>query len=161
MKRRKAAVDKSGKDGIMDMRGGSMYRKHTEGKIEPMSKKQLNKIVKGFKKQGGVIQFDEATDKYLALKNAEAATYDAKTILLKQNPSRASVYEELIHATQYKNGENKGTRKSRIECEIAAQEKLLKHAKAYKLTDPEIAQTKRALKDYKDELREYLKDGGV
>jgi len=26
--------------------------------------------------------------------------------LLKQNPGRASVFEELIHATQYRNGEN-------------------------------------------------------
>ena len=138
-----------------------MYRKSSDGKVEPMPKKQFQKVVKSFKAKGGLIQFDDATDAYLASKNAEAITYDAKTILLKQNPGRASVFEELIHATQYRTGQNDGSYLKRLECEIEAQEKLLKYSKAYKLTDKEVRQTKHALTAYKKELAEYLKNGGV
>ena len=48
----------------------------------------------------------EETDKYLDSKFAEAITYDAHTILLRQKPSRASVFEELIHSAQYGTGKN-------------------------------------------------------
>lgn len=61
--------------------------------------------------------------------------------MLKQNPGRASVFEELIHATQYRNGENDGSYVSRLNCEIKAQKKLLRNNKAYKLTETETEQT--------------------
>lgn len=120
-----------------------------------MPKRQFQRIEKAFKKQGGVFQYGAETDAYLASKNAEAMTYNAKTILLKQNPGRASVFEELIHATQYRTGQNDGTYESRIRCEIEAQKKLLKYSSAYKLTDAEIRQTQSALKSYEAELKAY------
>lgn len=138
-----------------------MYRKNVGFKIEPMPKKQLQRIVKRFKEHGGVIQFDETTDLYLESKNAEAITYNATTILLRRNAGRASVFEELIHATQYRNGENNGTYASRLKCEIAAQKKLIKYANVYRLTENEIVQTKRALAAYEQELDEYIKNGGA
>ena len=122
-------------------------------------KKQLNKIVKGFKRQGGVILRGAEIDQYLDEKNAEAITYDAETILLRNNPGRASVFEELIHATQYKTGENDGSYISRLKCEISAQEKLLKYSAAYQLTEQEIQQTKAALEAYKKELKRIEKGG--
>ena len=103
---------------------------------------------------------NEATDEYLAKNHAEAITYNAKTILLKQNPGRASVFEEMIHATQYRTGRNDGSYEARLKCEIEAQEKLTKNAKAYKLTEAEVNQTKEALKAYKEELDRYYKHGG-
>lgn len=154
-------VDKSAESGIMNIGSEEMYRKKSDFKIEPMPKKQLHRIEKRFKACGGVIQYDEITDEYLKSKNAEAITYNASTILIRRNAGRASVFEELIHATQYRNGENDGTYISRLRCEILAQEKLIKHAKAYKLTDNEVTQTKQALEAYKKELEEYIKNGGV
>lgn len=138
-----------------------MYRKKSDFKIEPMPKSQLHRIEKRFKAQGGIIQHNESTDEYLKSKNAEAITYNATTILIRQNAGRASVFEELIHATQYRNGENDGTYISRLECEILAQKKLIKCAKLYKLTDNEIIQTKQALAAYESELKEYNKNGGA
>lgn len=132
-----------------------------DGYTEPMPKKQFQRISKAFKAHGGVMQTSDATDEYLKSKNAEAITYDSKTILLKQNPSRASVFEELIHTHQYESGENDGTYESRLKCEIAAQKKLIKHAKAYKLTDSEIKQTQKALEAYEKELSEYYNNGGA
>lgn len=134
-----------------------MYRKKAPGYIEPMPKKQLQKIVKSFKKNGGIIQMNDATDAYLKSKSAEAITYDAKTILLKQKPGRAAVFEELIHATQYRQGKNDGSYKQRLLCEIEAQKKLIKYQKAYKLTQAEVKQTEQALKSYRKELEDLLK----
>lgn len=81
----------------MRLKGEGMYRKSSVGKIEPMPKKQFHRIEKRFKRLGGIFQYDEATDKYLEGKHAEAITYNEKTILFKSNPGRASVFEELIH----------------------------------------------------------------
>ena len=138
---------------IMNMRGEGMYRKHTEGKIEPMPKKQLNKIVKGFKKQGGSILMSDEVTAYLKASAAEGVTWNAQTILLTKNPGRGAVFEELIHATQFKQGKIDTTPRSRIMCEIEAQEKLIKYSGAYKLTDYEVEQTKRALKAYQTALK--------
>lgn len=137
-----------------------MYRKSLKDKVEPMPAKQFHRIEKYFKQQGGVFQYNDITDEYSKLKNAEAITYNAKTILFMQKPSRASVFEELIHTQQYKNGKNDGSYLSRLNCEIEAQKKLLKHQKAYKLTDAEIRQTKKALESYEAELSAYIKKGG-
>ena len=77
--------------------------------------------------------------------------------MLKQNPGRASVFEELI---QYRNGENDGSYVSRLNCEIKAQKKLLRNNKAYKLTETEVEQTKIALQQYESELKAYNEKGG-
>lgn len=83
-----------------------MYRKDcVDIDVNRMSSEEIDNIVNHFKEQGGIIQMDADTDAYLTLKKAEAITHNEKTILLKQKPSRASVFEELIHATQFKNGE--------------------------------------------------------
>lgn len=139
------------------IKSGRMYRKKSSDSIEPMPKKQLQKIVKAFKRNGGIMQMNDATDAYLRSKKAEAITYDAKTILLKQRPGRAAVFEELIHATQYRQGKNDGSYKQRLLCEIEAQEKLIKYQKAYKLTPAEVKQTEQALKSYGKELEDLLK----
>ena len=154
--RSKIAVANSEKRGIIEMK-----RKKNDNKSETMPKKQLQKIIKRFKKLGGTIQMSEETDKYLDSKFAEAITYDAHTILLRQKPSRASVFEELIHSAQYGTGKNDGSYISRLKCEIEAQEKLLSYQKAYRLTKIEVEQTEKALNDYKNELKLYYKKGGV
>lgn len=154
--RSKIAVANSEKRGIIEMK-----RKKNDNKSETMPKKQLQKIIKRFKKLGGTIQMSEETDKYLDSKFAEAITYDAHTILLRQKPSRASVFEELIHSAQYGTGKNDGSYISRLKCEIEAQEKLLRYQKAYGLTKIEVEQTEKALNDYKNELKLYYEKGGV
>lgn len=130
-----------------------MYRKPKNDKyIEPMPKKQLYRIINAFKRQEGLIIINDEIDKYLKSQNSEGITINAKTILLKKRPSRSAVFEELIHATQYRNGENDGSIESRLLCEIYAQEKLIKYKKEYRITDAEDAQTRTALKYYKRKL---------
>lgn len=129
--------------------------------VEPMPKKQLQRIVKSFRANGGIIQMDDMTDDFLRSKHAEAITYDSKTILLMQRPSRADVFEELIHTAQYRRGINDGSYESRLKCEIAAQKKILRYSKAYKLTSVEIIQTSHALEAYEKELNDHYINGGV
>lgn len=128
--------------------------------VEPMPKKQFRAIRKAFQKQGGTIQQSDEIDVYLEKKHAEGITYNAETILLKQKPGRASVFEELIHTAQYRKGKNDGSVKSCLLNEIEAQQKLIKHAKAYHLTESEIKQTEDALKRYKEDLEAYIKLNG-
>ena len=153
-KRYSNSIEKSTNNDIMKR------KKKAENAIEPMPKKQLRKIVKGFARQGGKIQMDAYTDEYLKSKKAEAITYNMNTILLHTNPGRAAVFEELIHATQYRQGKNDGSYVSRVLCEIEAQKKLLKYQNEDKLTKQEVKQTKLALDSYEKELKLYREAGG-
>ena len=150
------SIDKSGESDITESEG--MCRKYDSGKFVPMPNEQFRRIKKRFKAHGGIIQQNDETDVYLIKKHVEGITYNENTILLMKKPSRASVFEELIHTAQYRDGKIGATRKSRVICEIEAQKKLLKYAKAYKLTSREIEQTKRALSGYEKELEEINKN---
>lgn len=150
-------IIKVGSDMPMDV---LTRKKKSDTYIEPMPKKQFRAIKKAFQQQGGIIQQNNEIDKYLDRKHAEGITYNAATILLKQNPGRASVFEELIHTAQYRQGKIDGSAKSRLISEIEAQKKLIKYAKAYKLTDFEIKQTENALKRYQEDLDTYIKLNG-
>ena len=125
-----------------------------------MPKKQFHKLEKSFKRKGGIMQYGPETDQYLASRHAEGITYDSKTILLKQKPSRSDVFEELIHAHQYRTGKNDGSYLARLNCEIDAQKKLIRHKKLFQLTDREVDQTISALKAYEEELKRYYSKGG-
>ena len=137
-----------------------MYRKKKGNDyIEPMPRGQLMKIVKAFKKQGGVIQMNAETDYYLKhIRHVEGITLNANTVCLMRKPGRASVFEELIHTTQYRKGRMDGTRIQNVRCEIEAKKKLLKYQKAYKLTPNEIKATEKSLEDYIKELADLEKE---
>jgi hypothetical protein len=128
--------------------------------IEPMPKKQFRSLVRHFQDIGGVVLMGEEYDAYLQKHGAEALTLNGYTIMYHQKPGRAAVYEELIHAEQFRNNKNDGSPESILKNEIEAQEKLLKMSKLYGLTEPEILQTNEALKKYKSKL-ELLKRGGL
>ena len=151
---------KAEKSGIIKTSNKGMLRKSQKGKTEPMPKKQFHKLEKSFKRKGGIMQYGLETDQYLASRHAEGITYDSKTILLKQKPSRSDVFEELIHAHQYRTGKNDGSYLARLNCEIDAQKKLIRHRKLFQLTDREVDQTISALKAYEEELKRYYSKGG-
>lgn len=126
--------------------------------IEPMPIKQFRRIEKAFRKKGGIIVVGEEANAILDMQEAEASTFNESTILFRKNPSRAAVFEELIHTAQYRMGKCDGSVKSRLENEIEAKEKLIKYAKAYNLTDIEIYNTRKMLKVCKEELNKLGKE---
>lgn len=123
--------------------------------IEPMPKKQLQRIIKDFRAKGGIIKIDEESETFLKIQNSEGSTLNKDTILLTRNPGRSAVYEELIHADQYRKGKNDGSYEKRLLCEIEAQEILIKKKEEWKITDIEDKQTRLALKAYKQEYKKF------
>ena len=147
-------LEKALESGIINMPIG-LTRSKRRDSAEPMPRKQLNKIVKAFKRQGGRIIMDAEAQKILEQQEASGITLNEKTILLRKRPSRADVFEELIHATQFRNGEIKDGSLDTIIGEIKAKEKLLKYSKSYKLTDKEIRDTEKQLENYKEQLKNF------
>ena len=122
--------------------------------IEPMPKSQFQRLMREFKRIGGMYICNEDSEEFLSAQGAEAITLDGFTILFRRRPSRSAVYEELFHAEQFRNGRITGTQRNRYECEIEAQKYLLENAHRFKLTEPEIVQTKEMLDTYSKILSE-------
>lgn len=140
-----AELDKAGGNGTMEMN-----RRNVSG-YQPsvMPPEQFDRIIKAYARRGGLIQTDEEAVRYLNARQSDGITLNKNTIVLRPNPSNASVFEELIHSAQFKRGEMAdGTELSRIRCEIIAQKKLLKYRRAYHLNEGDIFLTETNLAGY-------------
>jgi uncharacterized protein (DUF1778 family) len=98
-----------------------------------MNPELFNKIKRAFERRGGVIDQSLEAQRYLQSRNAEAATFNSKTIVLKAQPSSAEVFEELIHTAQYRSGRARGD--NILEMEIEASEKLIRHRRVYRISN--------------------------
>lgn len=96
-----------------------------------MDAARFARIKAAFERNGGIIDQSDEAQRLLKYHEAEAATLNAKTIVLKPNPTRAAIFEELIHTAQYRTGRATGA--NIIEMEIEAAKKLLRFAKRYEL----------------------------
>lgn len=134
-----------------------MTRKNVLDRKSPVNgfaKSELRETLSDFKARGGIVDQSDDMQEHLKANGAEAMAFDADTIGLTKNPSRAAVYEELFHTKQYGNSQNDGTPVSRAKNEIEAQHYLLDNAKKLKLSKSEIAVTKVNLKNWEADLRE-------
>ena len=137
-----------------------IYRKNsTDKRAEPMPRKQFQRICKALKNHGVFVWIGDDAEQVCRLQGVDAFTLNEKTVAFRKNPSRAVVFEELIHLWQYANNRCDGSRVSRIKCEIEAKEKVLKYAKAYKLTKLDIELTKEVLKEDYIDLQQYYEGG--
>ena len=122
-----------------------------------MPKEQFDIIKKSFEKNGkNIFRANDESEHYVRKRGAEAITLNENTVLFTKNPSRAAVFEELIHTSQWRNGKIDGTGISILKCEVEVKEKLLRNAKAYNLTDSEIEATKILLENDRRDLKKYL-----
>jgi hypothetical protein len=155
----KKVVDKSKNSGIMDLDTSTMRSVNGVEIGDPMPQKQFERIQKAAERRGIALISNEDSERYVLDRGAEAITLNAQTVCLMRNPSRVAVFEELIHVTQYRLGQIDGTPLSIAKGEVAAKEKLLKHAKAYGLTDIEIKNTEILLASDRQVLEELMKGG--
>lgn len=125
--------------------------------VTPMPKSQLQKIAKAFKRNGGMIDQTSNAQSYLSMRQAQGVTLNAGTILLVKNPTRAVVFEELIHTAQFRTGKCGTSAIGNAACEVEAKKKLIRYAKAYGLSDAEIRETKKLLKKDEKEYERLLK----
>lgn len=122
-----------------------------------MDKKQFEKIKAGCTKNGIIIKQDREAQDILDFYKVEAMTL-GDIIMLRPNPTRSAIFEELIHVTQSRRGKITSSIKDRTLCEIEAKEKLIKHQKAYKIPDSENEKTKTQLKDYLEYYEKIVED---
>lgn len=125
--------------------------------VSAMPKSQLQRIAKAFKRNGGKIDQTDEAEAFLAFRKAQGITLNSKTILLSKAPTRATVFEELIHSAQWRDGKCTGSALSIVICEIEAKKKLLQYAKAYGLSDAEIRETKKLLKKDEEDYKRLTK----
>lgn len=125
--------------------------------VEPMPQKLFHQLVKQFQELGGKVIMGADAELYLDSREAEACTLNGYTILFRKRPGRAAVYEELIHAAQFRDGKNDGSIRSVYKNEIEAKRQLLVRAKGFQLTEPEIRHTRISLELYERELQKLEK----
>lgn len=125
--------------------------------VSAMPKSQLQRIAKAFKRNGGKIDQTDEAEAFLAFRKAQGITLNSKTVLLSKAPTRATVFEELIHSAQWRDGKCTGSALSIASCEVEAKKKLLQYAKAYGLSDAEIRETKKLLKKDEEDYERLLK----
>jgi hypothetical protein len=115
---------------------------------------KLARIKTVLQKQGITVQQDEDAEKILDFYNAEAAYLpntpenpdDTPVLMLRPNPSRAAVIEELLHLGQHrKTGFSPTFATNKFTNEIAAQNKLLIIGKKQKWTESEMQEIQEAL----------------
>ena len=134
---------------------------------KPINLKLLKKLQKQFKKLGGELKYDEESFEYILSREKvmeteiEAITLNEELILLNKNASTSAVYEELIHAEQFRSGQYDnwatlfGSKPAEFLMEKEAAEELLKNASKWKLPDEEIELIKERLQYFINKLKEY------
>lgn len=125
--------------------------------VSAMPKSQIQRIAKAFKRNGGKIDQTDEAAAFLAFRKAQGITLNSKTILLSKAPTRATVFEELIHSAQWRDGKCTGSALSIAACEVEAKKKLLKYANAYRLSEAEIRETKKLLKKDEEDYERLVK----
>lgn len=135
-------------------------------KGKPINPKLLEKLQKEFDELGGSLIYDNESFDYIASREKlegveiEAITFNEELILLNRNATTSAVYEELIHAKQYRTGKyddwvnkyrSNDIAKNLMEKEAA--EELLENADLWKLPKEEIELIRERLVFFKEELK--------
>lgn len=136
-------------------------------KGKPIDIRLLEKLQKEFKELGGDMLFNEESFAYCASREKtlnteiEAITLNESLILLNKNATTSAVYEELIHARQFRTGRydklaNKYNNQKVVDnfMEKEAAEELLENASKLKLPNDEIQLIKERLEFFNNTLKE-------
>ena len=107
-----------------------------------------------FERQGGEIHRSAENDHYMDYMGVSAITSNKKCISFRndRDPTATEVFEEFIHATQFR--QERVTANNRLELEIEAAEKLIRNQKAYGIPDNEHLETMGNLEQYKILLKQ-------
>jgi hypothetical protein len=135
---------------VVEGAGNTLNRIDSGSGHIPMDADKFNRMKNAFEKQGGLIVKEDEALPLLNYHGVEASTLDATTIAFRPNPSTSAVFEEFIHATQYRTGRANGN--NIIEMEIKAKEKLINFRKAYGIPNSETRDTIQQLREYRQML---------
>ncbi|MCJ8152628.1 hypothetical protein MKJ01_02485 [Chryseobacterium sp. SSA4.19] len=134
-------------------------------KGKPINLNLLKKLQKEFENLGGSLLYNDESFEYIASREKaegvaiEAITFNEELILLNKNATTSAVYEELIHASQYRSGkydiwvENHGNEIAKNLMEKEAAEELIERAIEWKLPNDEIKLIRERLEFFNEELK--------
>ena len=121
----------------------------------------LSRMKAAFERNGGVIDQSADAQAYFKMRgHAEGLTFNEKTILLPENPTRSAVFEEFIHTSQHRRGlvndyaQKYGNSGAELRLEIEAAEKLINNRKAWQIPNDETRQTIQRLRNMLQDLLE-------
>ncbi len=132
---------------------------------KPINSILLKKLQKEFEDLGGALLYNDESFEYIASREKaegvaiEAITFNEELILLNKSATTSAVYEELIHATQYRTGkydnwvEKYGNEIAKNLMEKEAAVELIERAVEWKLPAEEIKLVKERLEFFNEELR--------
>jgi len=120
---------------------------------KPVDKSVFHRVKNALAKRGVVIEQSKEIDRWLVSKSTEAVTFSDGTMLMHSRVSASGFFEELIHYGQIKSGRADVCNEiNNLLLEIEAKERLIKHKKAYRITDFEIVILTDILDKYKIQL---------
>jgi hypothetical protein len=125
-----------------------------------LSPAEVDALTADFRQAGGVVDQGPDAERYLRTRSAGGATFNDKLILLPTAPTRTAVFEELVHAEQFRHGvqlEAGGGGVLRFEAEAA--EVLIRNRRTWELPADEVRQVIENLRNIRAALQR-LTDGG-
>jgi hypothetical protein len=131
---------------------------NTTGPGIPLDPVRLSRMKAAFERNGGVVDQGAGAKAYLEMRGAEGVTFDAKTILLPENPTTSAVFEEFIHTGQHRTGlvnrytELYGNGAAQLRLEMEAAEKLINNRRPYRIPNTETRGTIQRLREYREQL---------
>ncbi len=135
-----------------DVRYNMARKKVTDKASTPISKPELNKTTKNFRKSGGKIFSGPEVDERLKNIGAEASIIGNDIMMISSKVGRAAIREELIRIKQARYYGAPSSDEDVFLREIEAGKILLKNATKWKLIHKEIEDTKLLIKKYTNDL---------
>lgn len=106
-----------------------------------LSQDEVGAITAEFRRAGGIVDQSVDAQWYLQLRGAGGLTLDQQTILLPARPTRTAVFEELVHAEQFRRGITIEAGKGGVlPFEAEAAEILIRNRHAWELPRSEVRQ---------------------
>jgi RHS repeat-associated protein len=118
-----------------------------------LAQAEVDAITADFRAAGGVVDQSLDAQRYLQARGAGGLTLNHETILLPANPTRTAVFEELVHAEQFRRGATIEAGKGGVlRFEAEAAETLIQNRHAWQLPPDEVHQVIDNLRNIRAEL---------
>ena len=128
------------------MSGGYRGRGLTQAEVDAMTA--------DFRAAGGVVDQSVDAQRYLQERGAGGLTLNQETILLPANSTMTAVFEELIHAEQFRRGVTiEAGRGGVLRFEAEAAETLIRNRHAWRIPPGEVRQVLANLRNIRAELQ--------
>jgi hypothetical protein len=118
-----------------------------------LTQAEVDTITADFRAAGGVVDQSVDAQRYLQTRAAGGLTFNQDTILLPASPTRTAVFEELVHADQFRRGVMVEAGKGGVlRFEAGAAETLIRNRRVWQLPPDEIRQVIENLRNSRAEL---------